>query len=408
MASIKVKFRPSAIDGSVGRIYYQVIHERNTRQVSTPYQIYSNEWDNRFARVRNSNKGAERGKTLEDIKERIYRDIKRMERAISKLKSRGIPFYVDEIIDEYKRSNERCSFYGYMEQVIEKLKSKGKLGTAENYVSALNSFKKFRNGMDIHLDEITSDLLERYETYLYQNRHVTSNTASFYMRILRAVYNRAVEDGLIEQCMPFRRVYTGIDKTKKRALTLSSIRKIKNMDLSNHKSLDYARDMFMMSLYLRGMSLIDMAYLRSTDLCRGRVIYRRRKTGQQMMIRWTEEMQEILDKYRRGLSCNGKYLLPIISATSKNERVAYRNAGYNINYNLKKIARMAGIQTPLTLYVARHSWASIAKSKGVPISVISEGMGHESEATTQIYLASLDTSVIDEANSLIIKSIVDV
>ena len=84
---------------------------------------------------------------------------------------------------------------------------------------------------------------------------------------------------------------------------------------------------------------------------------------------------------------------------------AYRNAGYNINHNLKHVAKIIGLSIPLTLYVARHSWASAAKSKGIPLSVQSEGMGNGNIATTQIYLASLDTSVIDRANSIILSSL---
>lgn len=167
-------------------------------------------------------------------------------------------------------------------------------------------------------------------------------------------------------------------------------------------SLDFARDMFLMSFYLRGMSFIDMAFLKKSDLKNGYVTYRRRKTGQQLVIEWTKEMQMILDKYPENAS---DYLLPIIRNPATNERCTYRNAGYNINHNLKRIAGMIGVSIPLTLYVARHSWASAAKAKGIPLSVISEGMGHDSEATTQIYLASLDTSVVDKANSLILKSL---
>lgn len=145
-----------------------------------------------------------------------------------------------------------------------------------------------------------------------------------------------------------------------------------------------------------------MAFLKKTDLKNGHVTYRRRKTGQQLTIEWTKEMQMILDKYPENAS---DYLLPIIRNTGTNERCAYRNMGYNINHNLKAIASMVGITIPLTLYVARHSWASAAKAKGIPLSVICEGMGHDSEGTTQIYLASLDTSVVDRANSLIISSL---
>lgn len=153
---------------------------------------------------------------------------------------------------------------------------------------------------------------------------------------------------------------------------------------------------------MRGMSFIDMAFLKKTDLKNGHVTYRRRKTGQQLTIKWTKEMQQILDKYPENTS---DYLLPIISKRGTDERCAYRNKGYNINHNLKKVARMAGVEIPLTLYVARHSWASAAKTHGIPISVISEGLGHDSEATTQIYLAGLDTSIIDRANSLILQSL---
>lgn len=144
------------------------------------------------------------------------------------------------------------------------------------------------------------------------------------------------------------------------------------------------------------------AVLKKTDLKDGYVTYRRRKTGQRLVIEWTREMQRILDKYPANESC---YLLPVIRRAVTNERSVYRNAAYNINHNLKRIAPMAGVTIPLTLYVARHSWASAAKAKGIPVSVISEGMGHDSEATTQIYLAALDTSAVDRANTIILKSL---
>lgn len=251
------------------------------------------------------------------------------------------------------------------------------------------------------LDCLTSEIMEAYEAW-HQGRGVSPNTISFYTRILRAVYNRAVEQGIIEDRNPFRHVYTGVDKTVKRALPLATIKKIKALDLSLTPSLDFARDMFIMSFYLRGMSFIDMAFLKKSDLKNGSITYRRRKTNQQLIIEWTKEMQMILDKYPENAS---DYLLPIIRNPGTNERCTYQNVGYNINHNLKSIANMVGVQIPLTLYVARHSWASAAKAKGIPLSVISEGMGHDSEATTQIYLASLDTSVVDKANSIILKSL---
>lgn len=400
MASIKVKFKPSTVADHEGTIFYQILHERKQRQLFSDYHVFPTEWDENRSMVTTTQK-SERKSFILSIRERIRWDVERLNKIIRKFDNEGLTYTADDVIDEFNRHVNEYSLFNYMESHIIKLKQNGKIRTAETYVSALNSFKKFRKGEDIMLDCLNCEIMEAYEAW-HQQRGVAPNTISFYTRILRAAYNRAVEDEIIENRNPFRHVYTGGDKTVKRALPLSAIKKIKALDLSLIPELDYARDMFMISFMLRGMSFIDMAYLRKSDLANGYVTYRRRKTGQQLIIEWTKEMQMLLDKYPENTS---DYLLPIIKSTGLSERSTYRNVSYNINHNLKRIAEKAGIGISLTLYVARHSWASIARSKGIPLSVISEGMGHDSEVTTQIYLASLDTSVVDKANSLILKSL---
>lgn len=400
MASIKVKFRPSTVADHEGSIYYQIIHERKVRQLPTDYKVFPIEWDENRSMVTTSQQ-SERKSFILSIRERIRWDLERLNKIDRKLDANSLSYTADDVIEEFNRYSTEYSLFNFMESIIVKLKQNGKIRTSENYRSTLNSFKNFRKDEDIMLDCVTSELMESYEAW-QKSRGIAPNTISFYTRILRAVYNRAVEDDFIENRNPFRHVYTGHDKTIKRALPLAVIKKIKTLDLSLVPTLDYARDMFMMSFYLRGMSFIDMAFLKKTDLKNGYVTYRRHKTGQQLIIEWTKEMQMMLDKYPKNKS---DYLLPIIRNKEVNEHCIYRNTGYNINRNLKSIAEMVGVNIPLTLYVARHSWASIAKAKGIPISVISEGMGHDSKTTTQIYLASLDTSVVDKANSLILKSL---
>ena len=400
MASIKVKFRPSTVADHEGTIYYQIIHERKVRQLLTEYKVFPDEWDESRSMVTTTQK-SERKSFILSIRERIRWDVERLTKIDRKLDSNGLTYTADDVIDEFNRYAHEYSLFNFMESLIARLKQNGKIRTSETYRSTLNSFKNFRQDEDIMLDCITSDIMEAYEAW-QKSRGVAPNTISFYTRILRAVYNRAVGDDIIENRNPFRKVYTGVDKTVKRALPLAVIKKIKALDLSLTPALDYARDMFLMSFYLRGMSFIDMAYLKKSDLKNGYITYRRRKTGQQLIIEWTKEMQMMLDKYPENKS---DYLLPVIRNPGTNERCTYRNTGYNINHSLKRIAGKVGVTIPLTLYVARHSWASAAKAKGIPLSVISEGMGHDSEATTQIYLASLDTSVVDKANSLILKSL---
>lgn len=400
MASIKVKYRASSVEDHDGAIYYQIIHERKVRQLNTEYHVRKEEWDENRSMVV-TKQSSERKSLILSIRERIRWDVERLTKIAKKLDNEGISYTADDVIDEFKRYASEYSLFNYMESLIIRFKQNNKTRTAETYTAAFNSFKKFRKDEDLMLDCLTSEIMEAYEAW-HKSKGNTPNTISFYTRILRAVYNRAVGEDIIENRNPFRRVYTGVDKTVKRALPLPVIKKIKNLDLSLTPSLEYARDMFLMSFFLRGMSFIDMAYLKKTDLKNGSIVYRRRKTGQQLSIGWTPEMQSLLDKYPDNPT---QYLLPIIKTVGCNERCTYRNAGYNINHNLKKIAEMVGVQIPITMYVARHSWASAAKAKGIPLSVISEGMGHDSEATTQIYLASLDTSVVDKANDLILKSL---
>jgi len=410
MASIKVKFRPSTIQGQEGTVYYQIIHERKVRQIFSDYHILATEWDKNRSMVITTRQD-KRKNFVQSVRNYINRDIERLSKIVRTLDNNGVSYTADDIIDEFNRYANEYTLFNFMESIIIRLKQNGKIRTSETYSATLKSFKKFlasqtydinyRDDNDIMLDSINSEIMEAYEAW-HQSRGVLPNTISFYTRILRAVYNRAVENEIIENRHPFRHVYTGVDKTVKRALPLSAIKKIKALDLSLTPMLDYARDIFIMSFILRGMSFIDMAFLRKSDLRNGYVTYRRRKTGQQLIIKWTKEMQTLLDKYPENTS---GYLLPIIRHPTTNERYTYRNISYHINRNLKTIAKMAGIDIPLTLYVARHSWASVAKAKGIPVSVISEGMGHDSEATTQIYLATLDTSIVDKANSLIIASL---
>lgn len=344
---------------------------------------------------------SDRTSLINSMHERIRRDFERLSKIVRKFNANGLTYTVDDVINEFNRYAHEYSLFNFMENIIAKLRQNGRLRTSETYKSALNSFKKYRAEEDIMLDCISSETMKGYEAW-HKARGVTPNTISFYTRILRAVYNRAVEDDIIENRNPFRHVYTGVDKTVKRALPLALIKKIKALDLTLAPALDFARDMFLMSFYLRGMSFTDMAFLKKSDLKNGYISYRRRKTGQRLIIEWTKEMQMMLDKYPEN---NSDYLLPVIRDTAADERCVYRKASYNINYSLKRIAEMAGVSIPLTLYVARHSWASAAKVKGIPLSVISEGLGHDSEATTRIYLADLDSSVVDRANSLILSSL---
>lgn len=402
MATMKIKFRPSVVDGGLGVIYYQIIHNGKSCLYKTEYHLYPEEWDCDRSEVVLSGRSDLRIHYLLKISCNIKLDIERFNRIVGLMERDKPDFTSDDVISVLFLKNPESYLFLFMRNVIAGLKDIGKIRTSETYTSALNSFRKFRNNEDIALDDIDSDVMIAYEAYL-KACGLSPNSSSFYIRNLRAVYNRAVEKGLTSQRFPFKHVYTGIEKTTKRAVSLKIIKQIKDMDLSHNPASDFARDMFLFSFYTRGMSFVDMAYLQKKNLNSGVLSYRRRKTGQQLYVKWERCMQEIVDKYD---TSGTDYLLPILNTNNLLQaRKQYIYALHKVNRYLKKIGEIFNLSIVLTLYVARHSWATIARSKNVPVSVISEAMGHDSETTTRIYLASLDTIAVDNANSLILESL---
>ncbi len=309
------------------------------------------------------------------------------------------------------------SFNSYMERQIALLRAAGKVRTAETYEAAFRRFSEFLDGREIMFPEITPGLVHEFEEFLL-GRHNCRNTTSFYMRVLRAVYNRGADNGSLRFRDPFRQVYTGVDKTRKRAVPVSVIRRLKALNLDGKEDLAKARDIFLFSFYTRGMSFIDMAYLRCSDLHGNELYYKRHKTGQDLRIQWEPEMQAIVDRWP---AQPDGFLLPILDEPHfsrasltwtpegmEKERAAYLRQKYkssilHTNRALARLSDMLHLQTPLTTYVARHSWATIAYSRNVPMHLISEAMGHGSERTTRIYLSSLSNSSVDRANKRIIK-----
>ena len=402
MATVKLKFRASSVETKEGTLYYQVIHNRLARQIHTSYKLYPSEWNAERLEIIISS-GVEEGRRnyLLSVKAAVTDDLSRFKSVIARIERAGMVYTADKVVELFTSPANCGGFIAFARQLVRELRQIGKRRTAETYTTALNSFLRFRGERDVMFEEVDSNLMVEYETYL-KSAGVCPNSSSFYMRNLRAMYNRAVERELTLQRIPFRHVYTGVDKTVKRAVSLKVIRQIRDLDLTLNPTMDYARDIFMFSFYTRGMSFVDMAYLKKKDLQNGVLSYRRQKTGQQLFIKWEKPMQEIISKYDTSLT---PYLLPIIRDMETEDRKQYKNAAHLVNAKLKKMGKQLGLGIPLTSYVARHAWASIAKSKNIPLSTISEAMGHDSENTTRIYLASLDTSIVDKANSIILKSL---
>lgn len=299
-------------------------------------------------------------------------------------------------------STSTDGFLAYACRLTDKLMATHK-PVAEKYRWSLNKFISFYGSVDMPFSAITPTLMAEFEGFMKGN--VVRNTSSFYMRCLHAIYNRAADEGLtVPGLNPFLHVYTGVDKTQKRALRPSLVKKIKDCDLSRAPQMAFARDIFMLSFYLRGMSFIDMAYLEKGDIKGGYLSYCRSKTAHPLSIKWLPVMSEIVNRYAS--MCRGNYLLPILSCTDfEKARRQYRAALRNVNRHLLVLGKELSLPIKLTTYVARHSWATAALASRVPLSVIGRCLGHDSEKMTLIYLASFDSSELDDANDKVLQSL---
>ena len=388
MATIKVKLRPSSVVGRAGTIYYQVTHRRATQQITTNIRLQPDEWDAIGEQVVVSVVD----KSI--IQNRIDSDTALLRRIVKDLDSSGVTYSVGDIIKRYKSPKCNVSVLDFMQNQIRLMRNANRLGTALNYEKTMKNFTEFLGGVNLPFSAMTEQIIADYNAFLVQ-RGMVRNSISFYMRIMRAVYNKAVRQKLVEQSHPFTEVYTGIDRTRKRAVSESVISQLYKLNLAEGTPLALARDIFIFSYCTRGMAFVDIAYLKKENIQNGVICY----------VRIEPSIQRIIDRYSSALS---PYVFPILTSTDTKEAYEeYQVAINNHNRQLRRLSKMLPAGCKLTSYTSRHSWATAARNHNVPISVISAGMGHTSEQTTQIYLTMLENSVIDDANQGLIRSLLE-
>ena len=325
---------------------------------------------------------------------------------------------------EERHENHRAKkvkFIAFLNCESEHQRRNGHISLANNYASAGNSFSRFLrtiNKTDISFKKMTSNLVSDYEAWL-QTCGLCRNTTSFYIRALQSVYHKAVRQGLTEDRRPFSEAYRGVARTAKRAIDASEVCQLSTLDIRHallssgdydegkrlnnmQHQLEFARDIFIFCFCDRGLTFVDLAHMRKSDITGNLMVYVRRKTNQRIEVQVEPMMQAVIDRY----PSQTDYLLPILTKTDNQEAVyqQYRYALSRYNASLETLGGMLG-GLKLTSYVSRHSWASAARQQNVPLSIISQSMGHDSEKTTEIYLKSLECNVINKTNHDLLNNV---
>ncbi len=468
MASIEFHLRSSSrVRRSAGSVFIRVIHRRESGTVTTPWKLYPEEWDPLERKVVFSSYSPQRYPYLKEVERELEKTYEFLLCALARLGEEG-EFTASDVTAFYRRRMSGSLLSSYVDKLSEELISEGRERTARGYRTVRNGLLHFYGNNDLSFKQVTSSLMHRFQSFML-GEGKEMNTISFYMRNLRAIYNRAVRQHLTEAKTenPFAGVYTGVHATKKRALskkdmalleawdpfttthgiegrsrpkhgkariTTAVINKEKNIRETPCsqpvEGLRQAQLLFLFSFLSRGMSFVDMAYLKKEDIKEGTIRYRRKKTRQLLEITVTPRMQTILDRFA-GETADSPYVFPLIRIPGENERLQYESALRTQNNRLKRLAALLKVKSEklkakrkakdatvlpddsslftfhfsLSSHVARHTWATIARAAEIPIGVISEGLGHTSERTTMIYLGSFDTKVLDRANRKVEKFI---
>lgn len=401
MVTVKLRFnRNRRLKNGAYPLVIQVIWLRKKKQISTGYFLHEREFDfnkERLVYVMGLNTNSRVKKVnahLLKLKSEVY-DL------LEFVRKNNPDYTIEDFARVYDNFQSKSDFMIYMETLIDEKEKMKKTGTANAYKSTLNSLKRFIPEKRLDFSRIDSSLIEKYINFL-ATTGVQPNTVAFYLRNFRAVYNRGKKDrNDHDDKNPFCRVRTRIEKTNKRALSKEDIRRIEHLELESGSLKERTRNLFMFSFNTMGMSFVDILKLKKCDWQKEKnlIVYYRTKTRQIVRVPVNEQAKAILQRYGNETS---EYLFAFMDAGSEEVFYKkYRSELERTNYLLKKIGKELNLEIPLTMYVARHSWASAANDTGAAITSISTSLGHTSLKTTQIYLKELDIETIRQLNNCV-------
>jgi len=315
---------------------------------------------------------------------------------------RFIPLKIlDEILGDNTIVTSNGNVFEFYLEVINDLKTAGKIKTAESFKYSLSLLKKFHpKGLDF--TQIDFSFLDKFRTFLLATHSL--NGASVVLRALRSIYNKALAYGKFKpEEYPFKKLSIKSQPTRKRAIRKEEMVCIAEKDIDYGTRLWHSRNYFIFSYLTQGMNFKDIVELRWVDIVDNKITYRRSKTGDLFFIAINDKIKQLLGRYQDEFRSEDGFIFPILKAnlspTQKADRLKKRLS--QVNKDLKEIANLCKIDSPqsISFYVARHSYATALKKLGYSTSIISDAMGHSDERTTQIYLASFDNSVFEEANA---------
>lgn len=396
-------YKHKVLKDGTSPILLQVIHHGKVKRYSTGDACPVEKWDFDAERMNPW------GKVGKDVNAKLNAREAKVQDIVVKLYALG-GFTLEAFDRKYASTVDVADVLAYLLLLTEEYQAAGRAGNAAAYRNTWLVLRRFTVGKPLRFADLTPRKLEAFEKDL-RGHGCKDSSISVYMRTLRAAVNRACKDGLMNRAnYPFRNGSNdGYALSMKgnptpRALSDADMDKIKAFDYREHPHLATAIRYFLFSYYARGMNFIDMAYLESKALKDGRFEYTRRKTmrkngGVSFSIPITPQLSMIMEAFEH---VSGRYVFPVLNGEHRTEKQQWdriRKCLKAWNKELKEVGEVFGINVPLTSYVARHSYATTLKRKGVDVAMIGDSMGHKNASTTAVYLQRFADDVLDKANA---------
>ncbi|MBS2099127.1 site-specific integrase [Carboxylicivirga linearis] len=373
------------------KIYGRLIIDRRKSEFATNYYINENGWD--VAKGR-----AKKNMAINDELTEAESEVNRIRR---KLLDDGKPVSAKIIIQILKGDRKEKRFLlEYMAEHIEDMRKKGENAenTCDHYQSSYNIYEQFINNIyknkDYPFNQINLEFIEQYDMYMLtmyrdpNGKKVKRNTINKHHSRLRTMLHKAVREEIISK-NPYIHFPLKNTPTTRSFLTEEEINAIRKIDFSNNKTLDQVRDFFLFSCFtsLRYTDAYNLTTNNIIKTDKGKTalyVEESDKTKAPLHIPIISQTQEIIDKYNTHPDREvGGFILP-------------RYSNQKVNDYLKNIAVLANIKKELTHHVARHTFATIALNKGIPLPVVQKILAHKSIRTTQIYAKMLVSTVEKE------------
>lgn len=396
----------------------RITKDRVRKYIATGLSLHPNYWNEQKKEVRRNYPEPQRENLLRELRrwEQKYADA-----AVSLADA-------DEVHDagavaskaiEGRKATRRIGLLSFVDELIQGMRTARQVGNATVYKETRNQLARFvldqYNTQDISFDRVSVSFCQEWENTL-RAIGVGEVTLSLRFRTLRAILNKAIATGVAKaDSYPFARNVAERHKfsvgkfdtsTTKRAISRDEVRRIEALQPTKDR-LRLAKDVFLFSFYCGGINFVDLAQLRWRNITtesegKQRLNYIRQKTGGRFSLRLLPFGVATLAQYRPfTFKSPESYVFPILDEKVHKSETQVANRLHKVlgqvNQDLKTLGGLTGITTPLTTYVARHSFATGLKRAGVATGVISEAMGHKTEAVTAVYLDSFATEIVDNA-----------